>query len=112
MLSTLDFWKQLARRSYRLPHVPELPRPLALAAQFDRIFGGLTRHRFVRSDGGRQVVIQCLNCDQADGVATDVCHTHMGLLAGLLEQETGHELSVTRTTTTGTCELRYWGGDR
>lgn len=107
MLSTTEFWRLLSGRGYALRAVPELPRPLAVAAQFDRIFGDLTRHRVISLEPSTAVVIHCQGCDQASGEATDVCHSHMGLLQGLLEKETGRLLRSARDVNGDVCELRY-----
>lgn len=106
MISVQDFWREFAGRRFWLSPVPGLPDSLALVSQWDQLFGGLTRHR-VESLERHSGTVLCQSCPYARGPRTDVCETHMGVLAGQLGRWLQTRFEPRRVVQGGDCRLHF-----
>lgn len=108
MLSIRDFWCGFSKRQFRLKPVEGVPETLSYAALLDQLFGKLTRHQ-VAVFTPRQIVIDCLHCDQTRKMSgNDVCETHIGILQGQFERRFGHAFRTERSVAETICQLRLY----
>lgn len=106
MLTPRQFWSRFSRRQFDLEIPVGLAAPLGYASLFDQLFGRLVTHRVEELSASRSR-LRCTGCDQVKLPLTDVCETHIGVIAGQLERRFGKPVTAQRRVASGICHMVF-----
>ena len=104
-LSVIDFWNLYSKRQISYYHYKELSLRLSLNVFFDRIFGMLTRHKFLRVEK-ESIELICQDCPYILNEKEDICQAHMGILQGQFEKKYHELYYIQKTVNNNVCSLK------
>lgn len=76
---------------------------LSLRIFLDNVFGSLTQHEFHGTP--KDLNISCRDCEYLSLLKSDVCDTHLGIVAGMLKKINDKNYDVFKIINGDTCSM-------